>query len=145
MGGIFIALALIFLCCLIIGIHQGFGPGMADYEIELPGDYKLYRTSAHQIHVGSTVNWESAPRIPPKIIAIAWDSRYVIAIQQLLVKNGRGYEYPDDNVKSYWILDTKVPKCYGPLNKERFEEKRTELLIDEGLRMTSPDSYCSGM
>ena len=67
---------------------------------------------------------EKTPVIPTKVVEVAWDERFVIAKQQI-VRLGEKYQF--------WILDTTVPKIFGPFEESAFKEKRNELGISESL------------
>jgi hypothetical protein len=63
----------------------GFGPGMQDFDCPVAGQYKLVRSSAHQITVVPANAWsQNAPIIPAKVVEIVWDDTFVLAKQQQL-------------------------------------------------------------
>ena len=123
-----------------------FGCGWSDFSAELCGGYCVYATSAHQIHV-SPSSWNSeTERIPVKVVELGHDSRFIIAKQNRLRRRypndpGRTYMEPDPGVYSYWILDTSIPKAYGPLTKDEFDKRRIELSVPNELELKNVYSY----
>jgi len=124
--------------CLLFIFKDGFGPGVADYEYSLSGDYRLVRSSAHNIKViPYSIYQSTTPIIPAKVTEIAWDNQYILAKRQGLKKASNdpqiSYLEPDRSVEDYWILDTSIPQVYGPMPTEEFKRKRLELNISDNL------------
>ncbi|MGZ4031872.1 MAG: DUF3997 domain-containing protein [Tumebacillaceae bacterium] len=118
---------------------------MEDYSYKVAGEYSLIRSSAHSILVSLPENGTVSNTIPPKVIKIAWNDRYVIAEQQALIRRSPNdpndlYELPDDKFY-YWILDTKVKKAYGPYTEYTFKVKKKELKIPDSLILKDVNSY----
>lgn len=145
-GVLFIAFT-IGLPFIFIMLGVPFGPGVYDFSYKVAGNYVLERTSAHQVFVVPQDGWSNeTPIIPTKVVEIAWNHQFVIAKQQGLKRcypdnPENTYEMPDENVFNYWILDTKQPKAYGPLDKQRFETMRKSLFVPDELVLKSVDSY----
>jgi hypothetical protein len=115
-----------------------FGPGLGDYEYDVAGGYTLYRTSSREVHVSPRGGWsERTPRIPPCVVGLAWDDRFVLAERQPL---GERDGVPG-SATDFWILDTPVSQAYGPLSKEDFGRKRAELGVPSSLHLQDPVSY----
>jgi hypothetical protein len=151
---------------MIVGCDgDGFGPGMFDFEIDLTHDWVLVRTSGHEITVNcprignSKVYSEngtllsSTPEIPPKVVEIAWDKRFIIAKQYNLKRKwpdkpiappdetNYNVELPDKTSSNYWIVDTSIDKVYGPFDKSEFAKQRSALSVPDALILKSVDSY----
>jgi uncharacterized protein DUF3997 len=137
----------IFAVCLLIlfAISAGFfmtnfGPGSQDFSVKIARNYYIHRTSAHQIMIAPEGWNDSIPTIPTKVIECDTDKRFIIAKRQGLKRRSPGnpndtYEEPDPKVFDYWILDTAVPKVYGPLKVEEFNAKRKELSVPAALSL----------
>jgi hypothetical protein len=119
----------------------GCAPGISDYSYDVAGGYQLDRTSSHEISVVPLGGWSDKSQIiPPKVVKIAWNERYVIAEQQELEPNPNGVEEPI-NKYHYWILDTGLKHTYGPFDKENFEIKKKEFKISESLKLKDARSF----
>ena len=99
-------------------------PSPQDFEFDVSGDYLLHRSSAHYVDVAPEGPLAGRPTIPPKVVEICWNERFVLAKQHPLVvarpcSNSR-YEVPDPSSTAFWILDTALPRLYGPLTEEEF-------------------------
>lgn len=135
----------IVLSCIamLIIFTAGCGPGSSDYIFDVADGYVLSRTSSHQVFIypkgaGSV----DRPHIPAKIIKIAWNNRYVLAMQQGLKRRSIDnpqdtYEIPDSKVVNYWILDAEINRVYGPLTLNDFEVLKITLKIPDGMRLQS--------
>ena len=121
------------------------GCGGSDFTSELCGGYYVYETSTHQVHVSSS-SWNSdTPRIPEKVVDLGHDDRFIIAKQNHLkrrnLRPSDTYMEPDPGVYSYWILDTSIPKVYGPLTEEEFKKTRRDLGVPVELEMKDVHSF----
>jgi len=130
---------LVNIILIIVMVCFGCGPGVGDYEYDLIGNYKLFRSSAHEVQVIPTSGYQSTtPIIPTKVIEIAWDDKFILAKQVPLLTNkdtsdSKKYGTPNETVINYWILDTSVPKVYGPFNSKDFEENKQALGVPSDL------------
>ncbi|MGL4552146.1 MAG: DUF3997 domain-containing protein [Gemmataceae bacterium] len=118
--------------------------GLLDYSYDVSGGYRVFRSSAHQVTIGPGSGWkgETPLRVPPKVVEIAWDNRFILAKQRHLRKRGDdGYEEPTWWGVSYWILDVKKPEGFGPLTAEEFAAKRAELGVSEELSLRDVTSF----
>lgn len=117
------------------------GPGMSDFEAPACGGYSIWRTSAHEISVVPKDGWNaSTPIIPTKVIECDFDNRFVIAKRQGLKRRSPNdpndtYEEPDSSVFDFWILDTSLPKVFGPLSGSEFNRLRLEMKVPTTLRL----------
>lgn len=69
------------LFLLLITLHGCAGLG--DYDIQLPGNFSVVRTSGHQVTISpqlSSHSWGS-PIVPAKVVQVAWNEEYIIAKQ----------------------------------------------------------------
>ena len=112
--------------------------GLADYSLDLPGNYSIVRTSAHQVKVAlkiSDSHWGSDV-IPTKVTEVAWDDSYILAKQLGLVndpKSSNGYQIPNNDDVHFWILEIKSGEVFGPLDEVNFVEKKNEFGISESV------------
>ncbi|GIQ69693.1 hypothetical protein XYCOK13_25170 [Xylanibacillus composti] len=120
----------IFVLLLLTGC-----PGAADYDLDLPGNYSVIRTSAHHVTIalklGERGPW-SENLIPTKVTEVAWDDRYILAKQGKLkpdLNSPNGYLIPDPLNYQFWILDIDTGEVSGPYDEHGFAEKRNELNI----------------
>ena len=119
----------IFLCsfmCLMVLSGCGYlGPGNADFNYELSGKYEL-------VHSPVTAIWSNTgvgKAVEEEVIGIAWNNDFILAEQKI------------NNNSNYWIIDVKNNKIYGPLNTASFDTKRSELKIDQTLKLEKPEKY----
>ncbi|WP_350356209.1 DUF3997 domain-containing protein [Cohnella hashimotonis] len=118
-------------------------PGYADYEYDLPNDYKLNRNSAHEIFIAPSEGWRIDNEIiPAKVVELAWNSKYVVAKQLGLKyeRDNRSYQVPDQSKVYYWILDTETKKRLGPFDFNNFNVESKRLHIDN-LKLKAVESY----
>ena len=120
--------------------------GGPPFSTKLAGDYYIHRYSANEVKVSPRSYGKNTPVIPPVVVALGHDDRFIIAKQNHLRRRSPDnpedtYMERDPGVYSYWIIDTSIPRAYGPLTKVEFEEKRKELLVPEELMMRSAHSY----
>lgn len=122
---------------LFVFIQAGcVGPGVQDYDVDLPGNYSIVRTSSHHVKIApkqGDTGWGS-DIIPTKVTEVGWDDNFIIA-KQLGLKDdpnsSNGYQIPNENDVNYWILDYNSGDVFGPLNKENFNQSKNELGISE--------------
>lgn len=130
---------------LFIVIVAISGCGIGDYEMELPNNYIIWASSAHQVEiVPKESSYFEEDKIPSKVVEIAWNDRYIIAKQYGLKekypnKSDNSYKVPDTSKIYYWILDTKDKVRYGPyINEKDFNDKKNEISIGH-LKLKSLD------
>lgn len=113
---------------------------MADYSVDLPGEYSVVRTSAHQVTIAPKIgdsHWGSGT-IPTKVTELAWDDTYIFAKQLGLQENpnsSNGYQIPNNNDVHFWILEFKSGKVFGPFDEDSFVKKRNELGISTSVEL----------
>ncbi|MHC4120820.1 MAG: DUF3997 domain-containing protein [Planctomycetota bacterium] len=130
----------------LLAFLPGCPPGAGDFSAKLCGDYYVRRTSAHQIHVSPNSWTPDTPRIPPKVVKLGHDDRFIIAEQNHLKRRSPNnpndtYMEPNPGVYSYWILDVSIPKAFGPFSRDDFDKKRGELGVPNDLAMKGVYSY----
>lgn len=112
--------------------------GLADYTVELPGDYTIFRTSGDMIFIVPKLEdgLYGEKIIDEKVIEVAWDDRYILAKQMGLMTNPENPRYVDvinpEDI-SYWILDYTTDEVDGPFIESEFIDKRKELGISEDI------------
>ena len=128
------------------------GPGHSDINAVLIGNYFLIETPRGDVNVSlldrdpSTPMEPSTVIIPPMVTKVTHDDRFVIAEQQhLRLQNSNPLDFPEvvPGKFSYWILDTRIPKVFGPFNPEEFPEKRKELGVNPTLKLRGTNEFRS--
>lgn len=114
--------------------------GLGDYDIDLPGNYSIVRTSAHQIKLApkkGESSWGS-DIIPAKIVEVAWDDNYILVKRLGLMtdpESNNGYQIPNAEKESFWILEIENGDLLGPLSEEGFEIQKDKLGISENVKL----------
>lgn len=115
-------------------------PGLQDYSVDLPGEYSVVRTSAHQVTIAPKISeshWGS-DIIPTKVTELAWDDTYILAKQLGLKEDpnsNNGSQIHDENDVHFWILEFKSGEVFGPFEKESFVKKKNELGISTSVEL----------
>jgi len=113
--------------------------GMADYDVDLPSDYWVIRSSAHNIIIlrGDGTLFEET-LVPAKVTQIGWDEKFIVANQVSLQKESNESDYliPNEKDMHYWIINYKTDEIMGPLDENQFLERKSELQIPENLKLT---------
>lgn len=114
--------------------------GLADYSVDLPGNYSVVRTSAHQVilaHKISDTHW-GPDVIPTKVTEVTWDDNYILVKQLGLMDDpdsSNGYQIANKDDEHFWFLEIESGKVVGPLNKDEFIEKKQELGISKSVKL----------
>jgi len=135
---------LVFVLLAVNFIGRAIGPGAQDFNLELPNDYYMHRLSVNRVFI-SPMGWNSStPIIPEKVIKLGWNNQYVVAKQETLER--RSPENPADTYMipagtfAFWILNTEIPKVYGPLNSQEFDKLKKDMGI-QGIKLKEPRAY----
>ncbi|MGN7479199.1 DUF3997 domain-containing protein [Solibacillus silvestris] len=120
--------------------------GLADYDIDLPGDYSVVRTSAHQIFISPKIsdNQWGPEVIPSEVTEVNWDDNYILVKQLGLMNDpnsSNGYQIPNKEDEHFWILEFKSGKVFGPLDEDNFVEKKNELGILESVKLKKIENF----
>lgn len=143
---ILLAIAVVAMTVVFFYFATHFGPGSFDFSVKIAGGYYIHRTSSHQIMIAPEAWNDSVPTIPTKVIECGTDKRFIIAKREGLKRRSPNnpkdtYEEPDPNVIDYWILDTAVPKVFGPLTLDQFNDKRKLLEVPTALTLKDVCSF----
>lgn len=136
---------IIIMLLLLLIILQGCA-GAGDYDIQLPGQFSVVRTSAHQVTISpkeSSHSWGS-PVVPAKVVQVAWNEDYILAKQWGLKQDpskSSFYEIPDQTKEYYWIIHINSKEVFGPLDSDEYIEKKKELAIPETVQLKDLDKY----
>ena len=116
-----------------------------NYELMLPNNYVLSACSANDASIRpQRVFTLSEPHVDAKVVEAGWDERFILAKQHPLrsigdpvVGNGGISQYVavDHAVTNYWILDTAIPKVYGPFSKNEYLRQREVLSVPSHIVM----------
>lgn len=109
--------------------------GVGDYEIELINGFKVIRTSAEKVHIGSPEYSYDELLIP--ILADYDKGEYVIKVGH---DNDR-YIIAKTNLNNYYLLDTKEAIVHGPFTEEKFMQVKENAEIPESVNLKDLDSY----
>lgn len=133
---------IIFLMFLVTGC------GLTDYSIDLPNEYKLVASSAHEIKIipGHYIeNMSENLIIPTQIVEIDYNERYIIAKQYKLKTYkdffDRAREKLDKSETFYWILDTIENKRYGPYTDLSVFEQQKKKFNLSNLHLKNIESF----
>ena len=116
-------------------------PGASDYEIDLPSNYSVIRTSGHQVTIAAKIsqgNWDS-PIIPAKVTEVGWDDHFIIAKQVPLIHNPKsqnGDEIPDEQNDHYWIIQLENGNVTGPIDELELTKTKEKLQISKEFILT---------
>lgn len=121
------------LALLMIGMVGCAGAG--DYEIELINGFKVMRTSAERVHIGShEYNYEEV--LIPHLTNYE-EGEYVIQVGH---DNNR-YIIAKTNLDNYYLLDTKEVIVHGPFTEEKFIQVKEDAKISESVTLKDLDEY----
>ncbi|MEG1311850.1 MAG: DUF3997 domain-containing protein [Romboutsia sp.] len=109
--------------------------GVGDYDIELINGFKVIRTSAEKIHIGSPEYSYDELLIP--LLADYDEDEYVTQVGN---DNDR-YIIAKTNLNNYYLLDTKEPIVNGPFTEEKFIEVKENVKIAESVTLKDLDKY----
>ena len=109
--------------------------GAGDYEIELINGFKVIRTSAEKVHIGSFEYSYDELLIP--ILEDYDKGEYVTQVGH---DNNR-YIIAKTNLNKYYLLDTKEIIVKGPLTQEKFVEAKENAKIPKSITLKDLDEY----
>jgi hypothetical protein len=114
-------------------------PGAADYDYSLPGGFSVRSTSSHQVEIASQF---ALPGVPPKVVEIGWDNRFIVAKRQLLRDRGDfpgdNYQVPAPDKYEFWIIDVTSTNRFGPLDEKALAERMEILGVPNTIKMRPP-------
>lgn len=109
--------------------------GAEDYEIELINGFKVIRTSAERVHIGSPEYSYDKVLIP--LLTYEEEGEYVTKVGH---DNDR-YIIAKTNLDNYYLLDTKVPIVRGPFTEEKFIEAKKNEKISDSVILKDLEEY----
>lgn len=109
--------------------------GAGDYEIELINGFKVIKTSAEKVHIGSFEYSYDELLIP--ILEDYDKGEYVTQVGH---DNNR-YIIAKTNLNKYYLLDTKEIIVKGPLTQEKFVEAKENAKIPKSITLKDLDEY----
>ena len=118
---------------LMIGMVGCAGTG--DYEIDLINGFKVIRTSADKVHIGSPEYSYDELLIP--FLTYHEEGEYVTKVGH---DNDR-YIIAKTNLNNYYLLDTKEPIVRGPFTEEKFIQVKDNIGIPESVTLKDLDAY----
>ncbi len=80
-------------------------------------------------------------RIPPRIIELGWDDRFIVAVQKpdvefIELEDLDKYPQIHEHI-FYWIIDKDSDKIYGPLMYDEFKQKNQTILNNKQIWLNS--------
>jgi hypothetical protein len=113
------------------------GAGQLDWSIDVGHGYHIFRPSAFKVSVSPNSITPKSHRIPTHVIQWDFDSTFVIAkrIGVMPTFEDTSISEPDSNIFDYWILNTSIPKVYGPLTLDEFMKLRENLGVSDSLSL----------
>lgn len=109
--------------------------GAADYEIELINGFKVVRSSAEKICIGSPDYSYDKVLVP--LYTNYEEGEYVIQVGH----DKERYIISKTNLDNYYILDTKDVLVSGPFDKEKFDITKEKIGIPESVELKDLDEY----
>ena len=109
--------------------------GVGDYEIELINGFKVRRTSAQKVHIGS-----SEYSYDELLIPVIDDYEKGEFVEKVGHDNDR-YIIAKTNFNNYYVLDTKNVIVQGPLTKEKFVKVKENLEIPNSVTLKDLNEY----
>ncbi|MGX4599539.1 hypothetical protein [Faecalimicrobium sp. JNUCC 81] len=109
--------------------------GVGDYDIELINGFKVIRTSADKIHIGSPEYSYDELLIP--LLDDYDEGEYVTQVGH---DNDR-YIIAKTNLNNYYLLDTKEPIVNGPFTEAKFIQVKENAEIPESVILKDLDTY----
>lgn len=109
--------------------------GATDYEIELINGFKVIRTSAERVHIGSPEYSYDKVLIP--LLIYEEEGEYVTKVGH---DNDR-YIIAKTNLDNYYLLDTNIPIVRGPFTEEKFREAKKNEKISDSITLKDLDKY----
>lgn len=107
------------------------GPGLSDWEYELPNDYYVVRANSISIGIGIKDKGGYSKVIDRYIVCFAYNDKYVCARRFDLSEDIRQEEILKMNIEEakYCIINTETHEIYDSLTKEKYETLCNELNI----------------
>ncbi|MCZ2342057.1 MAG: DUF3997 domain-containing protein [Bacteroidales bacterium] len=122
--------------------------GITDYHIDLPGGYRIWHNHAHCTSISSyepkdqAKNQGELPSIDSLVTQVAWDKRYILAEQELMIRHSPGDCCGVRTGKyQFWILDTRDDRLHGPFTTDQFASQRVALGVDPALELAEPRTF----
>ncbi len=83
-------------------------------------------------------NKDGSVDIPPTVLSYAFDRNYILVKQKMdtsidVIYDKIVYPHSVDSIY-YWVINKKIPKVYGPINKNEFDE----ILNDNNIKLRLP-------
>lgn len=123
-------LVLAFFCSLILFVSLIVAIAFitSDYATEdLGNGYQFINE-----HPKSIVDKQHYEKIPPRIIELGWDKRFIVAVQRpdiSCISSDELSKYPQIHDRVfYWIIDKEKELVYGPLSSDEFDQKEDLLM-----------------
>ncbi|PQD93653.1 hypothetical protein CYL18_18785 [Pradoshia eiseniae] len=111
-------------------------PGASDYDIDLPDNYSIVRTSANEVTIAPKTSKDSwgSTIIPAKVTEVGWDDQYIIAKQiNIDSESSNGSGIPDEQEYHFWIIQIKTGEVTGPLDDLSLTKKKEEYRISNDI------------
>lgn len=129
----------LFMCLGCVILLTGCA-GVSDFDVDLPGDYSIIRTSPDIVFISPKLEdgLFGETMIEEKVVEVAWNNRYILAKQIGFMSNPENHLYMEvlnPNDTSYWILDYTTDELAGPFTESEFTDKRSELGISEDIEL----------
>lgn len=115
------------------------GAGLSDWKLKLPNNYEMWHINSRQIVIGyastqDSLSWTNTEGkligIEAHIIEFCYNDRFVGAKQVKI--EGENQKTIEKLPITFYLLDTKDQKVYGPFKtEEEFVEKYKNLSISE--------------
>lgn len=124
-----------FLLIFITLMISACGPGLGDWEVDLPNDYAVHHINGQDIRISDNDNGyhPEKARIDSFIKEFSSDDRYVFARTIESIKNN------DLSLEKYYVIDTLENKLHGPFDSLKAFENfiiSNDLILPENWKTT---------
>lgn len=121
---------MIFIWISILLLTACFGPGLNDWQYELPNDYEIWHVNSHSIVCGKKDTDNSLSKAVDAYIAEFCYNNQFVGLKCIDVPENWDGRI-DGMEQEYYLIDTKIDGIYGPFSeKEYFEEVESNDVSD---------------
>ena len=89
----------------------------------------------------SIINKDHVVKVPPRIIELGWNERFIVAVQKpnrYCIEPEERNKYPQiEKNLFYWIIDKDKDSVFGPLLYEEYKSRELTILKGHQIRLNS--------
>jgi hypothetical protein len=114
----------VFILCFTLFV--GCGAGSTDFAEDLGNGYYFYSNSSLDRFIAPKTWNDDTPIIPSKVVRYKKQNGYVIAVREIIIMGSTGSRIATGDL-DYWLLDTSLPRVWGPMSKSELEVQLVRL------------------